>query len=75
VIGNGFAVSRLAVEGPTRAVEHSVDLARHNEIVLVQSFYLEKDGRLYALQRRTEGGNRATLASGKVLPPTPPFVG
>ena len=31
-MGNGFAVSLLAVEGPTRAIEHSVDLARHDEI-------------------------------------------
>ena len=31
-------MSLLAVEGPTRAIEHSVDLARHDEIVLVQSF-------------------------------------
>src|SRR5712692_2263298 len=37
LIGNGFAVSLLAVDGPTRAIEHSVDLARHDEIVLVQS--------------------------------------
>ncbi|SIT56894.1 conserved hypothetical protein [Mesorhizobium prunaredense] len=40
MIGNGFAVSPLAVEGPARAIEHPVDLARHDEIVLVQSFDL-----------------------------------
>ena len=34
----GFAVSLLAVEGPARAIERLVDLARHDEIVLVQSF-------------------------------------
>jgi hypothetical protein len=38
LIGKGFAVSLLAVEGPARTIEHSVDLARHDEIVLVQSF-------------------------------------
>ena len=37
-IGKGFAVSLPAVEGPARAIERSVDLARHDEIVLVQSF-------------------------------------
>src|ERR1700681_1075935 len=49
LIGNGFAVSLLAVEGPTRAIEHSVDLARHDEIVLVQSLDLlgaQGDGRV-----------------------------
>jgi hypothetical protein len=30
----------LAVEGPARTIEHPIDLARHDEIVLVQSFYL-----------------------------------
>jgi len=46
---NGFAVSLLAVEGPTRAIEHSVDLARHDEIVLVQSLDFlgaQRDGRV-----------------------------
>jgi hypothetical protein len=49
LIGNGLAVSLLAIEGPTRAIEHSVDLARHDEIVLVQSFDLlgaQGDGRV-----------------------------
>src|SRR6266481_1142432 len=49
LIGNGFAVSLLAVEGPTRAIEHSVDLARHDEIVLVQSLDLlraQRNGRV-----------------------------
>jgi hypothetical protein len=44
-----FAVSLLAVEGPTRAIEHSFDLARHDEIVLVQSLDLlgtQRDGRV-----------------------------
>jgi hypothetical protein len=40
LIGKGFAVSLLAVEGPARAIERSVDLARHDENVFVQSFYL-----------------------------------
>ena len=40
LIGKGFAVSLLAVEGQARAIERSVDLARHDEIVLGQSFYL-----------------------------------
>src|SRR5712672_4169847 len=47
--GDGFAVSLLAVTGPTRAIEHSVDLARHDEIVLVQSLDLlgaQGDGRV-----------------------------
>ena len=33
-------MSPLAVEGPARAIVHPIDLARHDEIVLVQSFYL-----------------------------------
>ena len=42
-------MSLLAVEGPTRAIEHSVDLARHDEIVLVQSLNFlgaQRDGRV-----------------------------
>ena len=42
-------MSLLAVEGPTRAIEHSVDLARHDEIVLVQSHDFlgaQRDGRV-----------------------------
>ena len=35
LVGNGFAVSLLAVNAPTRAIEDSVDLGRHDEIVLV----------------------------------------
>jgi hypothetical protein len=31
LIGKGFAVSLLAVEGQARALERSVDLARHDE--------------------------------------------
>jgi hypothetical protein len=49
LIGNGFAVSLLAVEGSTRAIKHSVDLARHDEIVLVQSLDFlgaQRDGRV-----------------------------
>jgi hypothetical protein len=49
LIGNGFAVSLLAIEEPTRAIEHSVDLARHDEIVLVQSLDFlgaQRDGRV-----------------------------
>jgi hypothetical protein len=49
LIGSGFAVSLLAVEGPIRATEHAVDLARHDEIVLVQSLDLlgaQGDGRV-----------------------------
>jgi len=40
LIGKRIAVSPLAVEGPARAIVHPIDLARHDEIVLAQSFYL-----------------------------------
>lgn len=33
-------MSLLAVDGPARAIEHPIDLARHDEIVLVQSIDL-----------------------------------
>lgn len=49
LVCNGFAVSLLAVKGPTRAIEDSVDLGRHDEIVLVQSLDLlsaQGDGRV-----------------------------
>ena len=42
-------MSLLAVKGPTRAIEDSVDLGRHDEIVLVQSLDLlsaQGDGRV-----------------------------
>ena len=42
-------MSLLADQGPTRAIEHSVDLARHDEIVLVRSLDLlgtQGDGRV-----------------------------
>ena len=31
-------MSLLAVEGPAQEIEHTVDLARHDDIILVQSF-------------------------------------
>jgi len=40
LIGKRIAVSLLAIEGPARAIVHPIDLARHDEIILVQSFYL-----------------------------------
>ena len=46
----------LAVEGPARTIEHSVDLARHDEIVLVQSFDL----------LGAQGDDRATPAEADV---------
>ena len=33
-------MSLLAVDGPAGATVHPIDLARHDEIILVQSFYL-----------------------------------
>ena len=42
-------MSPLAVEGPARAIVHPIDLARHDEIVLVQSLDLlgaQGDGRV-----------------------------
>ena len=57
LIGKGFAVSLLAVEGPARAIEHSVDLARHDEIVLVQSFnFLGAQGDSHVTPAETDVG-------------------
>src|SRR5450830_1164636 len=49
LIDKRIAVSLLAIEGPARAIVHPIDLARHDEIVLVQPLDLlcaQGDGRI-----------------------------